>query len=46
MFIRSCTTCSKYPCIPNMQILKTDFGNCGCRKYQKQADTKSETSRP
>lgn len=30
---RSCSKCLKYPCIPDMNKLKSNFGAYGCRNY-------------
>ena len=30
---RSCLRCLNYPCIPNMDKLKSDFAKLGCRKF-------------
>lgn len=31
---RSCKRCLKYPCIDNMQILKSNFASYGCKHYE------------
>ena len=29
----SCKRCLNYPCIPNMELLKSDFAKFGCKNY-------------
>lgn len=29
----SCQRCLKYPCLPNMDKLKSDFAKFGCKKF-------------
>ena len=29
----SCKRCLNYPCIPNMEKLKSDFAKFGCKKF-------------
>jgi hypothetical protein len=30
---RSCKTCLNYPCLENMDTLRSDFGRYGCKNY-------------
>lgn len=30
----SCTRCLNYPCLPDMDKLKSDFGAYGCKKFE------------
>lgn len=30
---RSCKRCLKYPCLENMDVLKSDFAKYGCKNF-------------
>ena len=30
---RSCLTCTKYPCLKNMDSYRSNFAKCGCINY-------------
>lgn len=30
----SCKRCLNYPCLSNMEVLKSDFAKFGCRRYK------------